>query len=294
MSARTCIITGASSGIGKEITFKLANAGHKVIIICRDEEKGKNLIKELQQCSASNNIELFIADLSQQSHIRSLVEKIKNKYQVVDVLINNAGCVLTKKMLSDDGIEMTLATNFLAPFLLTHLLVDLLANSADARVINISSAIHKWGKLDLTDLQYMQRKYHFIKAYAQSKLLLNIATFEFSKKLATNGIKVNCLHPGAVKSNLGSDNAKNTIVKLIDKAIKAFFITTEQAARFPVLLAISPEMQHITGSYFEKGKAVSSSPISYDQTLAQQVWTQSLALVNLTGVTGSSLEIGMC
>lgn len=138
--------------------------------------------------------------------------------------------MLTKPALSVDGIEMTLATNHLGPFLLNNLLVDLLTRNAPARIINVSSAIHRWGKLDLEDLQFKKRKYHFMKAYAQSKLLMNTVTFELAHKLEGTGITVNCLHPGAVKTNLGSDNASNAFLKFADKIIREK--SPQQALRY--------------------------------------------------------------
>jgi len=279
MLQKICLVTGATSGLGREITLALAKAGAHVIMVCRNEEKGRMTLQEIKILSGSNSIDLLIADLSSQVDIRLLVKTIYHNYPKLDVLINNAGVVLAKKMLSSEGIEMTLATNHLGPFLLTNLLLDLLQKNTPSRIINISSAIHKWARLDLNDLQYARRKYQFMKAYAQSKLLMNIVTFELARRLEGSSITVNCLHPGAVKTNLGSANANNVILKLIDKLIKCFFISSKEAAKFPVYLAVSPDMQQITGKDFVKGKTVKARSISYDLVTAKCVWEVSKNLL---------------
>lgn len=279
MSKKVCVITGASSGIGKEIAIKLAENHCHVVMICRDKQKAKSTLVEIQKITGSTDIEFIIADLSSKAKIRSTAKLLEERFEHIDVLINNAGLVSTKRKFSVDGIELTLAINHLAPFLLTKLLLNALAKSTDARIINISSAIHKWAKLDLSDLQFEHRKYHFMKAYAQSKLLMNLTSFELSKKLAGSKISVNCVHPGAVKTNLGSDNAKSLAMKLADKLIKLFFITPNQAAKFPFELATLATMQGVTGKYFVKAKPVLASPTCYDETLMQAAWDLSERLV---------------
>lgn len=280
MNKKVCVITGASSGIGKEIALKMAESQYHVVLICRNEQKAKNALAEIKGITGSNDIEYFIADLSSKAKVRSIAKILQERIECIDILINNAGLVATKRTLSVDGLEMTLATNHLAPFLLTKLLLVSLSKSEDARVINISSAIHKWAKLDLADLQFEHRKYHFMKAYAQSKLLMNLTSFELLKKLTGTKITVNCVHPGAVKTNLGSDNAKSFATRFADKLIKLFFITPRQAAQFPFELATLPAMKEVTGKYFVKGKAVSASPICYDEILQQQVWNITEQLVD--------------
>lgn len=277
---KICLITGANSGIGKEIAIGLAKSGAHVIMVCRNLERGQAALEEIKILSGTNSIELLIADLSSQTEIRALAETIYNHYLVLDVIINNAGLVLPRKSFSVDGIEMTLATNYLAPFLLTNLLITLLKKSASPRIINISSAIHKWAKIDLNDLQYERRKYHFMKAYAQSKLLMNIMSFELARRLSDTRITVNCIHPGAVKTQLGSNDNHNIMLKIADKIIKFFFISPQQAAKSPIYLALSPDMENITGKYFVKNTAAPSSPITYDPVLAAQVWEISENLVS--------------
>jgi NAD(P)-dependent dehydrogenase (short-subunit alcohol dehydrogenase family) len=272
---KICLVTGANSGLGKEIAMGLAKSRAHVIMICRDFNKGQAALEEIKIASGSQSVDLLITDLSSQKSIQLLSKTIYERYPKLNVLINNAGALFSKKIFSVDGIEMTLATNYLGPLRLTLALQSLLEKSVPSRIINISSDIHKWAKLDLAHLQYKDRKYQFIKAYAQSKLLMNIMTFDLARKLEGTGITVNCVHPGAVKTALGSNNAHSVLLKFIDKLVKFFFLTPKKAAK-PILdLIMSPELENTTGKYFVKGRVVKPSPDSYDTTLAKKLWAIS-------------------
>ena len=156
-----------------------------------------------------------------------------------------------------------------------------LRKSDSPRIINISSAIHAWGKIDLQDLQYTRRHYGPMKAYAQSKLLMNITTFELARRLEALGIVVNCLHPGAVKTNLGMAEANNLFLKIFVKTLKCFFVTSQKAAAFPVLLANSSAFGAVSGKYFSKGKDVQASELCYDQAFAKKLWEISTNMLNI-------------
>ena len=272
---KICLVTGANSGVGKEIAMGLAKSGAHLIMVCRDFNKGQSTLEEIKIASGSQSIDLLIADLSSQKNIQILSKTIYENYPKLHVLINNAGVVLSKKIFSADGVEMTLATNYLGPLRLTLALHHLLEKSAPSRIINIFSAIHKWARLDLTDLQYEKRKYQFMKAYAQSKLLMNIMTIDLARKFEGTGVTVNCIHPGAIKTALGSNNAHSLILKFIDKLIKFFFLTPKQAAK-PILdLLMSPDLENVTGKYFVKGRVAQPSLASYDPALAAKVYSIS-------------------
>jgi NAD(P)-dependent dehydrogenase (short-subunit alcohol dehydrogenase family) len=279
---KSCLITGASSGIGKEAAKQLAQSGHHVIMVCRDQRRGQAALEEIKMQAPSSTVDLLIADLSSQSAIRSLADTVCERYSRLDVLINNAGVVLTHRETSVDGFEKTLATNHLGPFLLTNLLLDLMKSSSPSRIVNVSSAIHKWGSIDFNDLEFKTRKYQFMKVYAQSKLLMNLFTFELAERLVGTGVTVNGLHPGAVNTHLGTANADSLMMKILDKIIKFFMISPVQAAKTPVYLATSPDVIDVTGKYFLKCKPVSASPMSSDTVLAKQVWEVSSKLVGIS------------
>jgi len=283
MEAKICLITGASAGIGKEVAIGLAKAGAHLILVCRDPQKGTAVVEEIRKITNSKNIDLFIADLSSQKSIHHLSESIHKKYNMIHALINNAGVSLSKKTFSEDGIEMNLATNHLGPFLLSHLLLDLLQAGQPSRIINVSSSAHKIATLRLHDLQFQNRKYRHMQAYAQSKLLLTMMSYEMAKRLAGTNVTVNSLHPGVINTKLLHEIGMNYFPKAIQKMIAkplvklidTFMVTPQEAAKPIIKLAISPEMADVSGQYFVKYKATKSSSKSYDVALTKKVWEMS-------------------
>jgi len=279
MSGKTCIVTGANSGIGKETALGLAQMGARVVMVCRNAEKGKAALEDIRRESGSSQVDLLIADMSSQASVRALAEQIQRKYPRLDVLVNNAGGFAPAVALSADGIEMTLATNHLGPALLTLLLLDLLKASAPSRIINVSSteAQHPAG-LDMNDLQFERRKYGAIAAYRQSKLLMNTFTFELARRLAGTGVTANCLHPGMVATNIWS---ATLIGKLIVAVVKPFMLNSKQGATVSLYLATSPEVAQVSGEYFVKSKPARSNPLSRDPKLMAEVWLWTEKMTSL-------------
>jgi len=278
MSGRICIVTGANSGIGKETALGLAQMGARVVMVCRNAEKGKAALEEIRRESGSSQVDLLIADMSSQASVRALAEQIQRKYPRLDVLVNNAGGAAPGHTLSADGIEMTLATNHLGAALLTLLLLDLLKASAPSRIVNVSSSEAQAARLDTNDLQFERRKYRGIAAYRQSKLLMNAFTFELARRLAGTGVTANCLHPGAVATNIWS---ANLIGKLIIAVGKPFMLNSKQGAAVSLYLATSPEVAQVSGEYFVKSKPAKSNPLSRDPKLMAEVW---LCTEKMTGL----------
>lgn len=163
MQGKVCLITGANSGIGKATVLGLAQMGATVVMVCRDRARGEEAQREIKMKSGNDAVDLLIADLSSQQSIRQLADTIRQRYPHLHVLINNAGAGFTQRQESVDGVEMTFAVNYLAPFLLTNLLLDVLKNSASARIINVDSDNHSFVRLDMQDLQ-LQRRYGFLRA----------------------------------------------------------------------------------------------------------------------------------
>ncbi len=281
MSGRICIITGANSGIGKETALGLAHMGARVVMVCRNAEKGKAALEEIRRESGSSQVDLLIADMSSQASVRALAEEIRQKYPRLDVLVNNAGGAPPARTLSADGIEMTLATNHLGPALLTLLLLDLLKAGAPSRIINVSSCeAQSPARLDMNDLQFERRKYGNIAAYRQSKLLMNTFTFELARRLTGTGVTANCLHPGAVATNIWSAAAP-LIGRLIILVVKPFMLTSKQGAAVSLYLATSPEVAQVSGEYFVKSRPAKSNPLSRDPKLMAEVW---LCTKKMTGL----------
>jgi NAD(P)-dependent dehydrogenase (short-subunit alcohol dehydrogenase family) len=282
MSGKTCIVTGANSGIGKETALGLAQIGARVVMVCRNAEKGKAALEEIRRESGSSQVDLLMADMSSQASIRALAEQIQQKYPRLDVLVNNAGGAALARTLSADGIEMTLAANHLGAALLTLLLLDLLKASAQSRIVNVSSCeAQQPSRLAMDDLQFERRKYSGVAAYRQSKLLMNAFTFELARRLAGTGVTANCLHPGAVATNIWNSAALPRIFKLLIALVKPFMLNSKRGAAVSLYLAASPEVAQVSGEYFVKCKPAKSNPLSRDPKLMAEVW---LCTEKMTGL----------
>jgi len=203
MGEKVCLITGATSGIGKATAMGLASMGASVVMVGRDRGRGEAALAEIKTKSANASVDLMLADLSSQEEIRRLAHEFKDTYPRLDVLINNAGVIRSKRVTTADGIEMTFAVNHLAPFLLTDLLLDVLKASAPSRIVNVASGEQRNGTIDFDDLQG-ENGYKGAKAYGQSKLATVLFTYELARRIEGTGVTANCVHPGVVGTNLGS------------------------------------------------------------------------------------------
>lgn len=279
MGEKICLITGATSGIGKATAMRLANMGASVVMVGRDQGRGEAALAEIKEKSPNASVDLMLADLSSQKEIRSLADEFKEAYPRLDVLINNAGLFRSKRITTADGIETTFAVNHLAYFLLTNLLPDVLKASATSRIVNVSSGDHSNGTIDFDDLQG-EKGYKGAKAYSQSKLANVLFTYELARRLKGTGITANCLHPGAgVRTNFGS--GVSGLFGFMVRALKPLMISPEKGAQTSIYLASSPEVEGLSGRYFVKKAGVRSSNVSYDERLARRLWEVSAELTNL-------------
>ncbi len=279
MAEKICLVTGATSGIGKVTAQSLAKQGAKVIIVSRNKEKCASTVKEIKKLTANSEVDFIAADLSSQKEIHKLAKQITDSYPRLDVLVNNAGGLFLSRELSLDNIEMTWALNHLNYFLLTNLLIDSLKASQAARVVNVSSVAHENGNIDFENLQG-EKKYSGWGAYCQSKLANLLFTYELARKLSKTKITANTLHPGVVGTNFGTNN-KGLMGKLIQLYLKIFSISDKEGAETSIYLASSTEVQAVTGKYFIKKKERNSKPISYDEGLAKRLWQVSKELTRL-------------
>jgi NAD(P)-dependent dehydrogenase (short-subunit alcohol dehydrogenase family) len=280
MNGKICIVTGATSGIGKATALELARRGAAVVLICRNRPKGENAAREIRTQTRNPAIDLLIADLSSQQQVRAVAAEFAGKYPRLDVLINNAGAMFPIRSESVDGIEMTLAVNHLAPFLLTNLLLDRMKRAGAARVINVNSDAHEHGTIDFADLQMRD---HYgggvgMRAYGNAKLANLLTLYELARRLSGTPIAVNALHPGYVATNILPFETATAPVRLLKPlwgVAKHFILTAEMGAATPLYLASSPEIAGVSGKYFEKCRAVRSSRTSYDRDLQQRMWEAS-------------------
>jgi len=283
MQGKVCIVTGANSGIGKATALGLAQMGATVVMVCRNKVKGEEAQNEIKKKSGNDAIDLILADLASQTSIRQLAENIQQHYQQLHVLINNAGVVNLTRRETSDGFEMMFAVNYLAPFLLTNLLLEKLKASVPARIINVSSESHQAGYIEMEDLQ-SEKQYKFMRSYGQSKLALVLFTYELARRLQGTEVTANCLHPGFVATNIGQNDVGSFSRSIIKLIFSRLGISPEEGAKTSIYLASSPEIEGVTGKYFAKSIPVRSAPISYDETLQGQLWDESVKLVNLHDV----------
>src|SRR5215217_3650475 len=278
MGKRVCLITGATSGIGKATAMGLANMGASVVMVARDRSRGEAALAEIKEGSANASVDLMLTDLSSQEDIRRLADEFKDAYPRLDVLVNNAGVIRSKRVTSADGIETTFAVNHLAYFLLTDLLLDMLKASAPSRIVNVASGEQRNGTIDFDDLQGA-KGYKGAKAYSQSRLATVLFTYELARRLEGTGITANCLHPGVVGTNLGS--GVSGIFGFMVRALTPLMKSPQKGAETSIYLASSPEVEGLSGRYFVKKAEARSSDVSYDERLARRLWEVSAQLTKL-------------
>ncbi|WP_207430844.1 SDR family oxidoreductase [Sabulibacter ruber] len=266
---RVMVVTGASSGIGKATAEALAQQGAHVILICRSAQKGQQAITDIQKKVPEARLSLHLADLSSLQEVRRVAEELKENYPVIDVLINNAGLIPGTLQTTVDGWELAWATNHLAPFLLTNLLMDSLLASEQGRVINVTSEAHRLGQLDFEHAGKPE-KYSAITAYADSKLANIYFTYELARRTEFTNVTVNCLHPGVVATNFGKNS--NIFVKSLMLLSRLFMKSPAKGAQTSVYLATSPYVKHVSGKYFKNSRQVNSSADSNNAHLARRLW----------------------
>ena len=279
IGGKTVLVTGATSGIGLEASVALARQGARVVMVGRDRAKTELAAVAVTARAGVKPEAQLLCDFSSQASIRALAGQVLERFERVDVLVNNAGGVNKTRRLSADGIEATFAVNHLGYFLLTNLLLDRLVRSAPARVVTVASVGHRHGTLDFDDLGY-ERGYSIMKAYARSKLANVLFAAELARRLEGTGVTSNSLHPGAVATNIWSGAplwAKPIILLLF----RPFFISAEKGGSYIVRLAASPELDGVTGKYFEEGRRVEPAPLAQDAALARGLWQVSGSMVGL-------------
>ena len=278
MGGKVVLITGGTSGIGKAAATALAGMGATVVITGRNEERGKRALQEIREESGNDGVELILADLTVQDEVRRLAEELRERHNQLEVLVNNAGLVLSERTETPDGIETQLAINHLAPFLLTNLLLDLLKESAPSRIVTVSSDAHRWAKIDLDDLQ-SRKRYRGMQVYGKTKLANIMFTYELAERLEGTGVTANCMHPGGVNTNFG--NNQGGPMNLLFRIFKPFMRSPEQGADTLIYLASSPEVKGMTGKYLADRKVKAASDAAYDETTRKRLWEASEELTGL-------------
>lgn len=284
-----CLITGSTSGIGKQIAVGLADMKASVIIVGRDKVKCESTLEEIRKNVSTdidkNRISYLVADLSSQASILQLANKFLASHESLDVLVNNAGVFLPRRLTTVDGIEYTFAVNHLAPFLLTNLLFKKIKARTPSRIITTSSVAHRGANINFDDLQFERRHYNGFKAYRQSKLANVLFTKELSRRSRGSGVTTNCFHPGGVRTNLVQSGP--WYYRLVWTIVSPFLISPERGADTAIYLASSSEVEGKSGKYFAKRKEVKVSGIANDQDAAVRLWRLS---EELTGIRENLID----
>ena len=271
LEGKTCLVTGANSGMGKETALALAQMKATVVMVCRNKGKGDAARREISKKSGNESVDLLLCDLSSLAEVRSLAAEVRNRYGKLHALVNNAG-VVSFRGKTVDGFEKTFAVNYLAPFLLTNLLLELLKASAPSRIVNVSSVTHFSGHIDLEAMRKGGGATG-LGAYSTSKLALVMFTYEVARKLQGTGVTANCLHPGGVATN---------IWRIPPALMRLFLKSAKKGAETAIYLASSPEVEGVSGRYFENKSEKKSSEESYDESKALALWEMTSKMVGLS------------
>jgi NAD(P)-dependent dehydrogenase (short-subunit alcohol dehydrogenase family) len=261
LAEATILVTGATDGLGKRVAFELAASGATVLLHGRSRKRLEATLEEAREGTGSEKLGFYLADLSSLGEVRTLAERVLTEQDRLDVLINNAGVIVGERRESEDGYELTFAVNYLAHFLLTHLLLPLLRDSAPARVVNVASAGQS--PIDFDDVM-LERGYGGMKAYTQSKLAQVIFTFELAERLGASGVTVNALHPASLMDT-----------KMVLETFGRSMSTVEEGAEATVRLAASPELEGVTGRYFDGTREGRAERQAYDEEARKRLWVLS-------------------
>jgi len=286
MQGRVCVVTGATSGIGRETVLALARRGALVVAHARSAERGEALLRDVREETGNDRTELVLADLASQAQVRRMAGEILGRHDTVHVLVNNAGIIAGKREVTEDGIEQTMAVNHVAPFLLTSLLLEAVKRGATAerhaRVVTVASDAHRSGRLDFGDLKYEQ-KFSALRVYADSKLANVLFAYELQRRIAGQNVDSFAVHPGAVRSGWGVNSGG--AFGLMMKLISPFLISSERGAQPVVRAATDPALEGMGGAYVTQKGVVRSTTYSYDEPAAKKLWELSERLSGGIGVS---------
>jgi NAD(P)-dependent dehydrogenase (short-subunit alcohol dehydrogenase family) len=280
LAGRVALVTGATSGIGRQTAVELAARGATVVMVARDRQRGAVAKQTIRRMSGSEDVELLVCDLLSQKAVQGLAEDFRQRHDRLDILVNNAGAVYWQRGETEDGIERTLAVNYLSAFLLTTLLLEPLADAAPSRVVNVVSRAHRGGHVDFDDLQGAH-DYQAATAYGQAKLALVLFTYELAARLDGLGITVNCVEPGRALTRI--DRAQEGIARLGWWLSLPLRVSPRAAARSVVKVATDPALDGISAEFFDRwGLQRKTSNESYDPGTATRLWRASEQLITLT------------
>lgn len=285
LTGKSIVVTGATQGIGYVAARDLAGMGAAVTVAGRDPARVNASVDQIRRETGATAVDGLVADLSSMAGVHELADAYLARHDRLDVLLNNAGAWFTTRQTTVDGYERTFALNHLAPFLLTHLLLDVLTASGPARIITVASMAHNGQRLNLDDVNNASRPYQGLRVYGESKLANIMFTYALARRLSGTGVTANTLHPGLVSTGFGKNNGAAMRWLMALYALVA--ISPEKGAQTSIYLASSPEVADVTGKYFIKEKPARSSAVSYDEQAQERLWAIS---EQMTGVVPAALR----
>ena len=282
MSGKTVVVTGGNSGIGLETAAALAGAGARVMITARDPQRGGAAVEQIKSRGVPGPVELSVFDLASFDSVRTGAADLLSRLDRIDVLVNNAGLMLTQRSETVDGLETTFEVNHLGPFLLTVLVLDRIKESAPARIVNVSSTAHQTARsgLDFDDLQSTSG-YQGMAVYGRSKLANIYFTTELARRLAGTGVTANTLHPGTIRTGFAGDGDAGGFFGWVIKVARPFMPGPAKGAETSVYLASSPDVEGVTGQFFTKSRPKTPSKAARDDAAAARLWDESARLAGL-------------
>jgi retinol dehydrogenase 12 len=280
MQGKTVVVTGGTSGIGEVAALRLAEKGARIVLIARDPARTAATLAKLKNANPSAMHAAHYGDLSALAEMKRVASEVAAAEPRIDVLVNNAGAVFLSRQTSLDGLEMTFATNHMAYFVVTNILLDRLKATPGARIVSTASDAHKSGKLDFDDLQ-SEKSYGSFRVYGTSKLCNILFTRELARRLDGADVTANCLHPGFVGTRFGQNNASNVFTRLLRNAVMSLGISPEEGAKTIIHLASSPDVATISGEYFYKCKVAEPTAAAQDDGAAKRLWDVSAKIAGL-------------
>jgi NAD(P)-dependent dehydrogenase (short-subunit alcohol dehydrogenase family) len=280
MQGKTVVVTGGTSGIGEVAALRLAEKGARIVLIARDQTRAAATLAKLKSANTSAAHAAHYGDLSALAEMKRVAGEVAAAEPRIDVLVNNAGAVFLSRKTSVDGLEMTFATNHMAYFVVTNILLDRLKATPGARIVSTASDAHKSGKLDFDDLQ-SEKSYGSFRVYGTSKLCNILFTRELARRLDGTGVTANCQHPGFVGTRFGQNNASNIFTKLLRDAVMSLGISPEEGAKTIIHLASSPDVATINGEYFYKCKVAEPTAAAQNGADARRLWDVSAKIAGV-------------
>jgi len=273
-TGQVCIVTGANSGIGYHTAMGLAERGATVVMVVRNMDKGETAMEEIKQATGASSVYLMHCDVSDVASVDRFTKAFKERFMCLNVLINNAGAAFSKRQETEAGFEKTIATNYLGVFRLTNNLLAMLRETEPSRIINISSGMHKTGKIDFDDIM-MEKKYASMKQYANSKLIVTTFTYALARRLVGTGVTANVVEPGFVATNLGR-NMGGLRDRIAFTIVRPIQISAEKGAETSIWAATASEIEGVSGKTLAKRKETESAEITYDEEIQDRLWDWTL------------------